>query len=117
MTADPILGSRKRRSRLSIIAKVLEVGKKGALKTQIMYQASLSYSQLNKYLSLLLDRNLLEAVKASEKTTYKTTNKGLRYLRRYRKIRELLKKGKGNNPREVNLLHLIECGSRVVIAR
>jgi len=108
--------SRNRRSSYSIIADVLEVAKKGALKTQIMYRTNLSFSQLNKYLSLLLDRNLLEAAETSEKTTYKTTDKGLLYLRRYRRIRELLKKGKGNNPREVNLLHLVECGSRVIIA-
>jgi len=107
----------KHRHRSSIIAKVLERAIEGTIKTHIMYEASLSYVQLIRYLSFLLDRNLLEVVKTPKKTIYKTTDKGLRYLRHYRKTMELLKDGKGNNAKEANSLHLIESGSRVIIEK
>jgi len=96
---DLLGGSRTRRGRLSIIAKVLDVARRGAIKTQIMYGASLSFVQLNEYLSFLLDVNLLEIVENPNRTLYKTTNKGLLYLQCYMEIEELLKKEKGDNPR------------------
>jgi len=114
---DPLGGSRKRRDRLFIMAEILEIAREGVLKTQIMYRANLSFAQLNEYLSLLLDLNLLEAVKITEKTMYKTTDKGLRYLQSYREIRELLKKGKENNSKEANSLYLIKRGSQVICSK
>jgi predicted transcriptional regulator len=88
-----------RRSRLSIIADVLDVARWGVPKTKIMYGASLSFAQLKEYLPFLLDANLLEAVENPKKRSYKTTNKGLQYLQCYMEIGELLKKEKGDNPR------------------
>ncbi len=119
MVDDPLGGSRKRRDRLFIMAEMLDVAREGVLKTQIMYRANLSFAQLKEYLSLLLDLNLLEAVKTPEKKIYKTTHKGLRYLQRYREIRELLKeeKGKGNNAKEANSLYLIKRGSQVICSK
>jgi predicted transcriptional regulator len=114
---DPLGGSRKRRDRLFIMAEILEIAREGVLKTQIMYRANLSFAQLNEYLSLLMDLNLLEAVKISEKNMYKTTDKGLRYLQSYREIRELLKKGKENNSKEANSLYLIKRGSQVICSK
>jgi len=102
---------------LFIMAEILEIAREGVLKTQIMYRANLSFAQLNEYLSLLLDLNLLEAVKKTEKTMYKTTDKGLRYLQSYREIRELLKKGKENNEKEANSLYLIKRGSQVICSK
>ena len=79
----------------------------------------MSFAQLNEYLSLLLELNLLETVKAADKNIYKTTEKGLRYLESYREIRELLKKekGKGNNAKEANSLYLIKRGSQVICSK
>ena len=114
MVENPI-DSRKRRDRLFIMAEVLVIARKEALKTWIMYRANLSFSQLNEYLTLLLDLNLLKAVKISQKTMYKTTDKGLRYLQSYREIRELLKKGKGNNKKEANSLYLVKRGTRFIL--
>ena len=96
---DLLSDPRRRRGRLSIIAKVLDVARRGAIKTRIMYRASLSFVQLNEYLSFLLDVNLLEAVENPKRRSYKTTNKGLQYLQSYMEIGELLKKEKGDNPR------------------
>jgi predicted transcriptional regulator len=80
-----------RRTRLSIIAEILDVAKRGALKTRIMYGASLNFSQLGDYLSFLLGANLLEVADNPHESLYKTTNKGLQYLQCYMGIRELLK--------------------------
>ncbi len=85
-------GRHTRRGRLSIIADILDVAKRGALKTRIMYGASLSFSQLSDYLPFLLDSNLLKVVDNPNKSLYKTTNKGLKYLQYYMEIGELLKK-------------------------
>ena len=116
---DPLGGSRKRRDRLYIMAEILGVAREGTLKTQIMYQANLSFAQLNEYLSLLLELNLLETAKVADKNIYKTTEKGLRYLESYREIRELLRKenGKGNNGKEANSLYLIKRGSQVICSK
>jgi predicted transcriptional regulator len=42
-------GSFKRRGRHDIILQILENAKEGARKTSIMFEARLSYSQLEKY--------------------------------------------------------------------
>jgi len=86
---------------LSIIADILDIARRGSFKTKIMYGASLSFAQLDGYLSFLLDVNLLEAVETAKRTIYKTTDKGLQYLQYYMKIRELSKKEKDNNPKEL----------------
>jgi predicted transcriptional regulator len=99
------------------MAEILEVAREGTLKTQIMYRANLSFAQLNEYLTLLLNLNLLKAVEAAEKTIYKTTDKGLKYLQNYREIRELLKKEKESNKKEVNSLYLIKRGSQVICSK
>jgi predicted transcriptional regulator len=87
----------RRRDRLSIMAEILGVTLEGALKTQVMYRANLSFAQLNQYLSLLLDLNLIELKKSSEKAVYKTTTKGIRFLESYQQIQELLKKTNETN--------------------
>jgi predicted transcriptional regulator len=81
----------KRRDKLYIIAEILEIAKEGTLKTQIMYRANLSFTQLNGYLSFMLKINLLEKILHNDKETYKATYKGLEFLQRYREITELLK--------------------------
>ncbi|UCG45545.1 MAG: hypothetical protein JSV58_01825 [Candidatus Bathyarchaeota archaeon] len=83
--------SRKRRDRLYIIADILSIAKSGSLKTQIMYKANLSFAQLNEYLSFLLETKLIVSNSRAEKTVYKVTSKGMRFLQNYAKIRDLLK--------------------------
>lgn len=95
---DRLNGRHTRRGRLSIIADILDVAKIGALKTRIMYGASLSFSQLSDYLSFLLDANLLKIVDNPKRSLYKTTNKGLQYLQSYMEIGELMKKEEENIP-------------------
>ena len=71
------------------MAEMLEISRNGALKTQIMYKANLSFAQLNEYLSLLLEIGLLEAVNKGKKTLYKTTGKGLHYIQGHKKLTAL----------------------------
>ena len=83
--------SRKRRDKLYIMSEILEIAKDGALKTQIMYRANLSFTQLNDYLEFMLEIHLLEKIKRNDKDIYRSTRKGLDFLERYRHITELLK--------------------------
>jgi predicted transcriptional regulator len=78
----------KYRSRTEIVAMILEAGNGGATKTRIMYKAFLSYAQLREYLSVLIENNLLEYLEGSQ--TYKTTEKGLNFLKMHNEIGELL---------------------------
>lgn len=80
----------KRRDQLYIIAEILAIAKKGVLKTQIMYRANLSFTQLNDYLGLLLEMGLIEAINKGEKIHYRTTEKGLHFIQDYKKITSLL---------------------------
>jgi len=88
---------RKRRDRLYIIAEILDVAKEGCLKTQIMYRANLSFAQLNEYLSLLIKLKLLNVETENEKTVYKITPKGVKYLQNYEEITSLLRKEEEGN--------------------
>lgn len=91
--------SSKRRDKLYIIAEVLEIARDGTLKTQIMYKANLSFTQLNEYLSFMLRIGLLEMVNINSKDGYRASDKGLDFLQRYHEISELLGSDGDNNSR------------------
>lgn len=103
------------------MAEILEVAIDGALKTQVMYRANLSFAQLNEYLKLMLDLKLLESVRNSERNVYRTTAKGVRYLQSYREIRDLLKKERSstesNNGNGSNGIYLVKRGSQVICSK
>jgi predicted transcriptional regulator len=83
----------KYRSRTDISAHILEIaaattnGGSGATKTRIMYGAFLSYFQLKDYLSILMEKGLLEFIPESKK--YRTTHKGLRFLQAINQLAHL----------------------------
>jgi len=81
----------KRRDKLYIMAEILGIAKEGALKTQIMYRANLSFTQLNDYLGFMQEINMLEKTKKNNKDIYRSTEKGLDFLQRYCQIARLLK--------------------------
>jgi predicted transcriptional regulator len=89
--------SSKRRDRLYIIAEILEIAKEGTLKTQVMYRANLSFTQLNDYLKFMLKISLLNKISENDKEIYRATNKGIDFLQRYREIVELLKTEEDSN--------------------
>jgi predicted transcriptional regulator len=78
----------KYRSRTEIVGDILEAANGGATKTKIMYKAFLSYNQLKEYLSVLIENNLIEYIDGTHK--FKTTEKGLNYLKMHNEIGELL---------------------------
>jgi predicted transcriptional regulator len=79
----------KYRSRTEIVSMMLEAANGSATKTRIMYKAFLSYAQLKEYLSVLIENNLLEYLEGTQ--SYKTTEKGLNFLKMHNEIGELLK--------------------------
>lgn len=105
---------RRRRDRMFIMAEILEVAIDGALKTQMMYRANLSFAQLNEYLKLMLDLQLLVMVGNNGKTMYKTTSKGARYLQSYKEIQDLLKKDHNSDSNNENSGFLVKRGSQVI---
>jgi predicted transcriptional regulator len=77
------------RSRTEIVATILDAANKGGeTKTKIMYFAFLSYNQLNEYLSLLIGNNLIEYLDGTK--TFKTTEKGLHFLKMHNEIKKML---------------------------
>ena len=86
----------KYRSRTEIVATILEAANGGTTKTKIMYKAFLSYAQLREYLSVLIENNLLEYLEGSQ--IYKTTEKGLNFLKIHNEIGELLQTSERQDP-------------------
>jgi predicted transcriptional regulator len=80
----------KRRDKLVIMSEILQIARTGALKTQIMYRANLSFAQLNEYLNFLTTVKLLRKFSAKEKETYVATEKGMDFLKKQQEIMGLL---------------------------
>ena len=78
----------KNRSRTEIVSNILDAANGGATKTKIMYIAFLSYNQLKDYLSVMMENNLIEYLQGTR--TFKTTEKGLNFLKMHNEIGELL---------------------------
>jgi len=76
------------RTRMEILASVLDVAQGGTIKTHIMYKANLSHRQLEKYLGFLKTKGLLEEVPESCETGrfYRVTEKGIQFLKDYARI-------------------------------
>ena len=78
----------KNRSRTELVSMILDAANGGATKTKIMYSAFLSYTQLKDYLSILIENNLIEYL--NETREFRTTEKGLNFLKTNNEIGELL---------------------------
>ncbi len=83
------------RSRTEIVGNILDAANGGASKTKIMYTAFLSYNQLKEYISMLIENNLIEYLDGAHK--FKTTEKGLNFLKMHNEIGELLQTTIENN--------------------
>ena len=86
-----------RRSEWDIIGEILALTQKGVRKTEILYQANMSFVQLQRYLSLLLKKSLLleeEVINnngVSSYQIYRTTSKGNDLLMNLNKTLSYLK--------------------------
>ena len=80
------------RSQVDIIGTILEAiaSSGGATKSEMFYASFLSYHRLRKYMVLLIKNELLTEVQVENKRVYKSTDKGMHFLRTYNAIRELL---------------------------
>ncbi|MGI0090708.1 MAG: winged helix-turn-helix domain-containing protein [Nitrososphaerales archaeon] len=81
----------KNRSRMEIVAAILNIGRTGALKTHLMYKANLSYMVVSQYLGFLTSSDLIKEVfdEQGMAKLYQTTPRGLRYLEVYESLQSL----------------------------
>ncbi len=70
------------------MGNILDAANGGTTKTKLMYKAYISYNQLKEYLTILIENNLIKYIDGTQ--TFKTTEKGLMYLKMYNAIGELL---------------------------
>ena len=89
MSLDSSLGKNKNRGRLEIVKDVLSIAAVRVRKTRIMYQANLSYTQLEKYLGVLLERGL---VQCDDESCYLITWRGKEFLQMYSDYLERVKR-------------------------
>jgi predicted transcriptional regulator len=85
----------RRRSNIEIIADMLRVGENGAGKTEIMYTANMSYSQIQKYLEYLVNQGFVTKVNTDHTMiAYQVTDSGLKLLKAIDTLMVML--GSGN---------------------
>jgi len=81
----------QRRSNIEIIADMLRVGENGAGKTEIMYTANMSYSQIQKYLDYLVNQGFINKVNMDNTmVAYQVTDSGLKLLKAIDTLMEML---------------------------
>jgi predicted transcriptional regulator len=86
---------KKYRSRYDIFATILKVAsQKEASQTHVMYGAFMSYYQLRKDVAFLLNNGLLIKQQQQRQPIYKTTEKGLHFLRLYAQLTEMIAEDK-----------------------
>ncbi len=78
--------SDRRRCRMDVISSILDAATNGSKKTRIMYKAALNFKQMQRYLPLLLKKGLLDNAQTGSGNVYKTTQKGLDFLRKYEEL-------------------------------
>lgn len=83
---------RKNRNTYDIIASILKASIKGATRTQILYQANLSFKLRNEYLDALVNSGLLECRELGRRTLYFIAKDGTAFLENYRRINPFYRK-------------------------
>lgn len=78
----------KYRDKNEIIAQILESANGNRVRlTKIMYDVYISHTVTKEYLTLLIERGLIQYLDGER--TFKTTEKGMNFLRIYSKAHEL----------------------------
>jgi predicted transcriptional regulator len=80
----------RRRGKVEIIAAVLAKVRKPTMKTQIMCECNLSFSQLRRYLRFMSLRGLIRSNAKEGRMTYRITSSGRSFLNSYNNIARLL---------------------------
>ena len=81
--------STKERKEFDIIADILRVATLGSKESEIMQGCNIDRSSLEKYIPVMMVMKLVSVDKENE-SFYRTTNKGLEFLRFYHGLRWLL---------------------------
>ena len=80
-------------TRLDMVSQILEVvnssSSDGATKNKLMYELSLSHAQLDEYVMMLTERDLLHYDRQMH--TLRITEKGLRFLKTYNQMYDMIK--------------------------
>jgi predicted transcriptional regulator len=71
------------------MGEILDAANGGVTKTKIMYHTFLSYNQLKEYLGVLTENDLLNYDAYTQ--TFKTTQKGLRFLDTFNQMDGMIK--------------------------
>ncbi len=81
----------KNRDRFEILSLILQIanGYNNVTMTKIMNRAFISYSQMKEHLMFLTEKDLLHY--DEETHTFKTSEKGLRFLQIYSRIEDMIK--------------------------
>jgi len=82
--------SEGRRSRLDIIANILDAARRRATKTYLMLHCGMSFCQLKKYLHLTLESKLLVTENDGANLLFKTSGKGKMFLESYENLKGLM---------------------------
>ena len=85
----------KKRNEVKVVAEILRVAAKGSKEGEIMDRCKLDTTAVENYLSALAELNLL-TMEDDEGMRYRTTEKGLEFLKTYHRLRWLLL-GKDND--------------------
>jgi predicted transcriptional regulator len=80
----------KRRDQLSIIATIIDGAKGGSLKTKIMHNANLSFTQLHDYLNFMIDNGLIRQTSLEGREGYIATVKGILFAQMYRELLSMI---------------------------
>lgn len=79
----------KKKNELTVAAEILRVAAKGSKEGEIMDRCKLDSESIETYLTALEELSLL-TLDDEQEMSYKTTNKGLDFLKVYHKLRWLL---------------------------
>jgi predicted transcriptional regulator len=79
-----------RRDHILIVSDMLSCAIEGIRRNDLMLRAKLSSAQINKYMPLLIESELMEICSNKERLTYKTTIKGKSFLEKSGKLLRLL---------------------------
>lgn len=80
----------RRRSRLDIIADMLDASHGRVRKTHLMYKCSMSFTQITGYLDLILGAKLLVIENDETNLLFKISRKGRSFLNSYQSLKALM---------------------------
>ena len=96
---DQRIAVSRRRSNIEIIADMLRVGENGAGKTEIMYNANMSYTQIQKYLDYLVKQGFVNKMNLDNTmVAYQVTETGFKLLKAIDSLMAMLGPAREDKP-------------------